>query len=128
TCSPSGCRTRRRAGASWWTTRRACTGRSDRRAELRRAQADGRMRPSLAAETPGRPDTAPVDTPSFALPTRDGLPVLSPLQQRIEARATLGCLQRQLEQDVGHDAAARRSVLRNVDLLLAEELGDTDCV
>ena len=67
--------------------------------------------------------TAPVDQAIFELPRQDGIPVLSPMQKRIERSETLRVLRGQLEQDRAGGMQLRRA-MNSLDLLVMEQLED----
>jgi hypothetical protein len=63
-----------------------------------------------------------VQTAIYSLPQDEaGMPVLSPLQQKIEARETLQVLRDQLEAGPRRPSRELQAVLRNLEALLAED-------
>lgn len=61
------------------------------------------------------------DAPAYRLPLQEGIPVLSPLQRGIEQRETLDVLRGQLQAEAAASRPALKAVLRNLDLLFAED-------
>ncbi len=64
-----------------------------------------------------------METAKFELPLQDGIPVLSPMQKRIERRETLRTLREQIDCECDTTPALRRA-LNSMDRLILEQIED----
>jgi len=95
---------------------------SDADRQVRSPLACTHRRPCLTPGQAGRAHAGTVEPAIYSLPQDDaGLPVLSPFQQRIETQETLQVLCGQLHAEPRCNSRELQAVLRNVDVLLADD-------